>query len=117
MPYDPARHGPRRVVGPGFHARVHALVRTVPPGRVTTYGDIARALGHANAARHVGFALAALPAGSDVPWWRVVAAGGRLAGAGGALRRRQQRHLAAEHTAVRAGRVVHFATHRHVFGE
>ncbi len=113
MPYDPSRHGPRRVVGPGFHARVHALVRAVPAGRVTTYGDIARALGYQNAARHVGFAMAALPPGSDVPWWRVVAAGGRLASASETTMRTQARRLAAEGHTVKKGRVQAFAAARH----
>jgi methylated-DNA-protein-cysteine methyltransferase-like protein len=112
MPYDPSRHGPHRVVGPGFHARVHALVRTVPAGRVTTYGDVARALGHGNAARHVGFAMAALPRGSDVPWWRVVAAGGRLTLASASSQREQARRLAAEGHTVRNGRVLAFAVRR-----
>ncbi|MFO0980133.1 MAG: MGMT family protein [Planctomycetota bacterium] len=78
MPYDPRRHGPGRVVGPGFHARVHAVVRSVPCGSVTTYGDIATVLGRRAVARHVGFALAALPVESDVPWHRVVNAQGRI---------------------------------------
>jgi methylated-DNA-protein-cysteine methyltransferase-like protein len=79
MPYDPDRHGPHRIVGPGFHERVFALVREVPEGTVTTYGDIARALGSVRVARHVGYALAALPARSrDVPWFRVVNGRGRL---------------------------------------
>lgn len=115
MPYDPLRHGPRRLVGPGFHASVHALVRTVPAGFVTTYGDVAQALGSKNVARHVGFAMAALPAGSDVPWWRVVAAGGRLATASAATQRRQARLLAAEGLMVRAGRIAGFAARRFPF--
>ena len=78
MPYDPERHGPHRIVGPGFHGKVHALVKKVPAGRVTTYGDVAEALGSRSVARQVGFAMAAV-GDDDVPWWRVVAAGGRLA--------------------------------------
>lgn len=115
MPYDPLRHGPRRVVGPGFHERVHALVRTVPPGFVVTYGDLAAALGSRNVARQVGFAMAAVPAGSDVPWWRVVAAGGCLATASAATQQRQARLLAREGVAVRAGRVAGFAARRFPF--
>jgi len=79
MPYDRRVHGPRRVVGPGFHSRVYRLVRRVPPGFVTTYGDLASALGLKSAARHVGYALAALPPErDDVPWHRVVNGRGRL---------------------------------------
>jgi methylated-DNA-protein-cysteine methyltransferase-like protein len=113
--YEPSRHGPRRVVGPGFHARVHALVRAVPRGFVTTYGDVARALGRAGVARQVGFALAALPDGSDVPWWRVVAAGGRLSTAP-ATRQRQRRLLLAEGVLVRGARTVDFQRLRFVCG-
>ena len=112
MPYAPERHGPRRIVGPGFHALVHAAVRAVPPGCVTPYGDVAKALGLASVARQVGWALAALPAGSPVPWWRVVGAGGRLARAGTASARRQQKLLAQEGTGVVRGRVADFAQRR-----
>lgn len=112
MPYDPARHGPRRIVGPGFHAQVHALVARVPAGKVTTYGDLAAALGSRGVARQVGFALAALPAGSGVPWWRVVAAGGRLARAGTRNARVQAKALRAEGVAVRGDKVQDFAARR-----
>lgn len=53
-----------------LYRRIYALVRQVPPGRVTTYGRIARQAGCT--ARTVGFAMSALPAGHDVPWQRVV---------------------------------------------
>lgn len=108
----PEPGSPQRIVGPGFHARVHALVATVPPGFVTTYGDVANALGSKNVARHVGFAMAALPAGSDVPWWRVVAAGGRLAMASALVQREQGKRLRAEGLVVKNGRVVGFAALR-----
>jgi methylated-DNA-protein-cysteine methyltransferase-like protein len=76
--YDPEVHGPR-VLGPGFNERVFAVVRTVPRGRVTTFGDVARALGWERAARQVGRALSALPdSDSDVPWQRVVLASGAV---------------------------------------
>ncbi|HEX6812830.1 MAG TPA: MGMT family protein [Planctomycetota bacterium] len=114
MPYDPSRHGPRRIVGPGFHKKVHAFVRQVPAGRVTTYGDLAEALGSRGVARQVGFAMAALGGGSDVPWWRVVAAGGRLAVQAA---RAQARALRAEGVAVKSERVQQFEARRFVFGD
>ena len=40
-----------------FFERVSAVVARVPPGRVTTYGDIAEHLGHRGAAQTVGWAL------------------------------------------------------------
>ena len=115
-PYDPARHGPRRIVGPGFHEQVFALVRQVPAGAVTTYGDVGAALGSKNVARHVGYAMAAVPDGSDVPWWRVVAAGGRLSQQPGAAELQTER-LAIDGSDVRAGRVQQFRARRHAFAE
>ena len=65
-----------------FAARVLNLVRRIPPGRVATYGDVARLAGHPGAARAVGNIMrtAGRP---DVPYHRVIAAGGRLGGYGG----------------------------------
>jgi methylated-DNA-protein-cysteine methyltransferase-like protein len=63
---DPARLFPR----------IHAVVRRIPPGRVTSYGAIARALGLARGARTVGWALRSCP--EDVPWHRVVNVQGRI---------------------------------------
>jgi alkylated DNA nucleotide flippase Atl1 len=76
----------RRVVTEGFHRRVYAVVRLVPAGAVTTYGDVAAALGARTVARHVGWALAAIPDDvPPVPWHRVLDARGRVAErAGGA---------------------------------
>jgi methylated-DNA-protein-cysteine methyltransferase-like protein len=61
-----------------FYAAVYRLVAQIPPGQVTTYGQIARWLGHPSAARAVGYALHALPSGSDIPWQRVINAAGRV---------------------------------------
>ena len=63
---------------PNFYAAVYRLVAEIPPGKVTTYGQIARWLGHPSAARAVGYALHALPTGSDIPWQRVINAAGRV---------------------------------------
>ncbi|HIC88773.1 MAG TPA: MGMT family protein [Anaerolineae bacterium] len=61
-----------------FFARVWALVCLIPPGYVATYGQIAALLGNRRAARTVGWALASLPPGTDVPWQRVINASGRI---------------------------------------
>lgn len=88
---------PTRVVSPGFRARVAAVVRTVPHGQLTTYGDVAAALGSPRVARHVGWALAALPEGTDVPWHRVINALGRISFKGDLGRAdAQRRRLEAE---------------------
>lgn len=64
-------------MGP-FYEAVYELARRIPPGRVTTYGTVARMLGHPRGARAVGYALRALPATTDVPWQRVINAAGRI---------------------------------------
>ena len=64
----------------GFFKRVHRVVRMVPPGRVTTYGAIARFLGAAGSARMVGWAMNASHNEPDVPAHRVVNRIGMLTG-------------------------------------
>lgn len=80
-----------RVVSPGFRARVSAVVRTVAAGKVVTYGDVAAALGSPRVARHVGWALAALPPDTDVPWHRVINAQGMVSLRGDLVRPDEQR--------------------------
>lgn len=55
-----------------FYEQVYTFVRQVPQGMVVTYGQVATLLGSPRAARAVGYALRFLPAGSDVPWHRVI---------------------------------------------
>jgi methylated-DNA-protein-cysteine methyltransferase-like protein len=57
---------------------VYAVVRRVPRGRVATYGQIARVAGLGDHARMVGYALAALPNSTTVPWHRVINAQGTV---------------------------------------
>jgi len=59
-----------------LYSQIYALVRQVPPGYVTTYGQIGKLVGCTP--RTVGFAMAALPPGRDVPWQRVVNRQGRV---------------------------------------
>jgi alkylated DNA nucleotide flippase Atl1 len=54
---------------------VLSIVETVPPGRVTTYGAVADAVGH-HGPRSVGRVMSTY--GGSVPWWRVVRADGSL---------------------------------------
>jgi methylated-DNA-protein-cysteine methyltransferase-like protein len=76
------------------YERFYRVVRGVPAGRVTTYGAVAAEAGLAGRARQVGYALAALPDGTDVPWQRVVNARGTISGrAGGSPAARIQRVL------------------------
>jgi methylated-DNA-protein-cysteine methyltransferase-like protein len=58
------------------YARIYAVIRRIPRGRVATYGQIAVLAGLKGHARQVGYALHALPTGSSVPWHRVINARG-----------------------------------------
>ena len=65
-----------------FSTRVLSAVRSIPPGRVATYGDVAALAGRPRAARAVGNIMRTCRR-FDVPCHRVIAAGGRLGGYGG----------------------------------
>ena len=58
--------------------RIYTVVRSVPKGRVATYGQIAQLAGLKGHARQVGYALHDLPDGSGVPWHRVINAQGKV---------------------------------------
>jgi methylated-DNA-protein-cysteine methyltransferase related protein len=73
----------------GSHARIYAVVRRIPRGRVATYGQVAELAGLPRQARLVGYALNALVEGSTVPWHRVVNAKGEISQRGsGAISQR-----------------------------
>ncbi|MBA4822877.1 MGMT family protein [Pantoea ananatis] len=55
-----------------FKQRIWQIVAAIPPGRVTTYGDVALLAGSPRAARQVGGVLSRLPEGSTLPWHRVI---------------------------------------------
>lgn len=103
-----------RVVTAGFHERVFEVVRTVPAGKVTTYGDVAAALGSPRVARHVGWALAALK-DDDVPWHRVINAKGEISGRGDLGRADLQRSLLEEEGIEFRGHKVDLRRYRHRF--
>ena len=62
--------------GPVYE-RILQVVRQIPAGRVATYGQVAMIAGGCTP-RMVGYCLAALEAGSDVPWQRVINCQGRI---------------------------------------
>ncbi|MHB0988491.1 MAG: MGMT family protein [Bellilinea sp.] len=63
---------------PTYQQIVYAIVRQIPSGLVASYGQVARIAGGGVSARMVGYALAALPQGSDVPWQRVINVQGKI---------------------------------------
>ena len=80
------------------------VVAAIPAGRVATYGQVAELAGLPGGARQVGRALAELPAGTRLPWQRVVRASGASALPGEAGERQLAR-LRGEGVALTAGRV------------
>ena len=62
-----------------FAQKVYEYLKTVPEGKVVTYGMIAFAIGHPRASRQVGNALHRNPYPVVVPCHRVVNREGRLA--------------------------------------
>ena len=82
------------------------LLRRIPPGRVITYGDLARLAGRPGAARAVGNIMRTAEE-PGLPYYRVIAAGGRIGGYGGATGLKASL-LAAEGLTVRRGRVLRF---------
>jgi O-6-methylguanine DNA methyltransferase len=93
-----------------FTARVLAILRRIPPGRVTTYGDIARMAGHPGAARAVG-TIMRLAKEPHLPYHRVIAAGGRVGGYG-ANPHLKPALLRAEGHVIRGKRLTRFSAAR-----
>lgn len=88
-------------VGPAYQ-RIYRVITAIPPGCVATYGQVAALAGLPGHARQVGYALAALPNESDIPWQRVVNARGEVSPRAGdpGLAQGYQRHLLEEEGVV-----------------
>ncbi len=80
-----------------LYEQIYAMVRRIPPGRVTTYGRVAELVGDCTA-RMVGYAMAALKRGTapDVPWQRVINAQGKISIHGDGIGNAMQRTLLEE---------------------
>lgn len=89
-----------------FERKVLTIVSRIPPGRVTTYGDVARLAGKPRAARAVGNILR-MADRPGLPYHRVIAAGGRLGGYSSLALKRSL--LSAEGLTVGPGRVLGFS--------
>jgi methylated-DNA-protein-cysteine methyltransferase-like protein len=89
---------------------IRDTIRKIPKGKVSTYGDVARAAGFPGCARQVVWALRA---GRGLPWHRVVCAGGKISlpGENGL---EQRLRLESEGVAFRGSRVW-MAKHQHEF--
>jgi O-6-methylguanine DNA methyltransferase len=93
-----------------FAKRALRVLRRIPPGRVATYGDVARLAGRPGAARAVGNIMRAADE-PGLPYHRVVAAGGRVGGYGRSPQLKAAL-LAAEGLTIRGKRIVDFERRR-----
>jgi methylated-DNA-protein-cysteine methyltransferase-like protein len=90
---------------PAFQ-EVWAVVDSIPRGSASTYGAVARAAGMPGRARLTGRALREAPKELNIPWHRVVGAGGKIVFPPSSLNFREQaRRLRAEGVTVTRGRV------------
>lgn len=92
-------------------SEVYSALLKIPRGKVTTYGDIARALGSPRASRAVGRILNINPNPIVVPCHRVVTADGRLGGYAFGSERKQEL-LESEGLAFTGERLVDFENRR-----
>lgn len=74
--------------GDPFQEQVWAMLREIPYGETTTYGELAQRLGDRNLARRVGGVVGRNPVSIVIPCHRVVGANGSLTGYAGGLERK-----------------------------
>jgi methylated-DNA-protein-cysteine methyltransferase-like protein len=100
-----ARRAQSAADNPGIQA-IWEVVCTIPRGQVSTYGAVARAAGLPGRARLAGLALRVAPDGMNLPWHRVLGAGGRIVFPKNSRPYREQaKRLRAEGVLSRDGRV------------
>lgn len=94
---------------PPLYEAIYEVVCCIPPGKVATYGQIAQILGRGTA-RLVGYAMAATPGETAIPWHRVINAQGKVSPrSGGKGHVLQQALLEAEGVCFDAHQRVDFA--------
>jgi methylated-DNA-[protein]-cysteine S-methyltransferase len=79
LKYIPALISPMKLL-PVRASQIYNIVAQIPEGKVTTYGDIARALGHPHASRTVGRILNKNPNPIVIPCHRVIKSDGNIGG-------------------------------------
>ncbi len=96
-----------------FNQKCYDILKKVPPGSVTTYGDLARKMG-TKAFRAVGRAMNKNPFAPVVPCHRVVTSDGRIGGYAFGVEKKIK-ILQKEGVQVRNGKIVDFEKHLHRF--
>lgn len=95
-----------------FFKKVYNIVREIPEGRVTSYGEIAKYLGSIKSARVVGWAMNAAHKDKSIPAHRVVNSKGLLTGkhhfSGSNL---MQNLLESEGIVIKNNQIINFKKH------
>ena len=60
-----------------LYQQIHEIIRLIPSGKVSTYGQIAEIVGGCTA-RTVGYAASTIPVDSEIPWQRVINYKGKI---------------------------------------
>jgi methylated-DNA-protein-cysteine methyltransferase related protein len=99
-----AAKGPKGEENPALEL-IWNVVSSIPRGQVSTYGAVARAAGLPGRARQAGFALRVAPEELNLPWHRVLGAGGCIVFPPSSRHYKEQaRRLRAEGVPVKDGR-------------
>ena len=106
----PSRKSKTSALANDLRPMVERAIRAIPPGKVSTYGAVARAAGLPGAARQVAVVLRR---GFGLPWQRVLGAGGQIKLTGDSAVEQRLR-LEAEGVRFR-GRKVDMKEHEHKF--
>ncbi len=100
-----------------FSEKVLELTSKIPKGKVTTYSEIARALGKPGASRAVGNALRRNSCPDRIPCYRVVRSDGFAGGYSGVVDSREKIRRLERDGIVLKGKKVELGKHFHSFGK
>jgi methylated-DNA-protein-cysteine methyltransferase-like protein len=105
-----SRRGPVEIEDHPSLQAIWEVIARVPRGKVSTYGDVARAAGLPGRARQAGYALRHVPDDLNLPWHRILGAGGKIVFPPRSKQHREQaRLLRSEGVEVVKGRVARSA--------
>lgn len=90
---------------PPLPIRVYTVIASIPEGKVSTYGTIARLAGAPRNSRQVGKILQRLPKDSKLPWFRVVNSQGKISLTGPDYIRQKEALLADGVLFTKSGRI------------
>lgn len=99
-----------------FHRAVYLILREIPYGKVTTYGDVAKLTGYPKHSRHVGKLLSSLPENTELAWFRVINSSGKISLKGERFQR-QKAKLIAEGVEVTENGRINLRRFRWQFGQ